>query len=357
MLDHQSFQGGAGLKRAATHDRFPPGGGPSPSQTPLAHPNPLLHPLRPPPASLTFVPFCYSRRVRPEIKIDALFCRPTLDFILSAIIRRPLAAVFARRHGIGTPHCWWVVPRTPRRPGRNNRPNPPGSSDEKESFGSPRSSNRSEQPERWWAMARREALLRLHKSLTSRRDELRSRLGMELKDLGKSQPRRRRRRGVRGRLRRGHQPLGRTRSPRTAAGRAGHGEDQDRHLRCLRGLLGQDPGRTAQRLAVQHPVREVPAGDGNQLRPAAAAGSAATGTRSSITTPASRPGRNCPTWRWTCRAKPRLFVDFPQKSPERSFNKAVSGFVHLPASAGRSQSGRRPRGTDRTRRPRTFSAF
>jgi DnaK suppressor protein len=37
-------------------------------------------------------------------------------------------------------------------------------------------------------MARREALLRLHKSLTSRRDELRKRLGMELKDLGKFTP-------------------------------------------------------------------------------------------------------------------------------------------------------------------------
>src|SRR2546422_293587 len=32
-------------------------------------------------------------------------------------------------------------------------------------------------------MARREALLRLHKSLVSRRDELRRRLGRELKDL------------------------------------------------------------------------------------------------------------------------------------------------------------------------------
>lgn len=34
-------------------------------------------------------------------------------------------------------------------------------------------------------MARREALLRLHKTLKGRRDELRRRLGMELKDLGK----------------------------------------------------------------------------------------------------------------------------------------------------------------------------
>ena len=33
-------------------------------------------------------------------------------------------------------------------------------------------------------MARREALLRLHKSLTTRRSELRRRLGMELEDLG-----------------------------------------------------------------------------------------------------------------------------------------------------------------------------
>src|SRR5258708_36856443 len=33
-------------------------------------------------------------------------------------------------------------------------------------------------------MARREALLRLHKSLLSRRSELRKRLGMELQDLG-----------------------------------------------------------------------------------------------------------------------------------------------------------------------------
>jgi RNA polymerase-binding transcription factor len=37
-------------------------------------------------------------------------------------------------------------------------------------------------------MARREALLRLHKSLMSRRDELRRRLGMELKDLGNLNP-------------------------------------------------------------------------------------------------------------------------------------------------------------------------
>jgi DnaK suppressor protein len=37
-------------------------------------------------------------------------------------------------------------------------------------------------------MARREALLRLHKSLKSRRDELRKRLGMELKDLGNLNP-------------------------------------------------------------------------------------------------------------------------------------------------------------------------
>jgi DnaK suppressor protein len=35
-------------------------------------------------------------------------------------------------------------------------------------------------------MARRDALLRLHKSLTSRRDELRKRLGGELKDLRSS---------------------------------------------------------------------------------------------------------------------------------------------------------------------------
>src|SRR6202171_6257908 len=39
------------------------------------------------------------------------------------------------------------------------------------------------QQERWWAMARRDALLRLHKSLTSRRDELRRRLGGKLQDL------------------------------------------------------------------------------------------------------------------------------------------------------------------------------
>src|SRR4051794_29895691 len=38
--------------------------------------------------------------------------------------------------------------------------------------------------ERWRAMARRDALLRLHKSLTARRTELRKRLGMELNDLG-----------------------------------------------------------------------------------------------------------------------------------------------------------------------------
>ena len=37
-------------------------------------------------------------------------------------------------------------------------------------------------------MARRDALLRLHKTLKSRRDELRSRLGMELKDLGNLNP-------------------------------------------------------------------------------------------------------------------------------------------------------------------------
>jgi DnaK suppressor protein len=37
-------------------------------------------------------------------------------------------------------------------------------------------------------MARRDALLRLHKSLKSRRDELRSRLGMELKVLGTLNP-------------------------------------------------------------------------------------------------------------------------------------------------------------------------
>src|SRR5437762_6857918 len=37
--------------------------------------------------------------------------------------------------------------------------------------------------ERWWAMARRDALLRLHKSLVGRRDELRKRLGGDLKDL------------------------------------------------------------------------------------------------------------------------------------------------------------------------------
>jgi DnaK suppressor protein len=37
-------------------------------------------------------------------------------------------------------------------------------------------------------MARREALLRLHKTLGSRRNELRKRLGMELKDLGNVNP-------------------------------------------------------------------------------------------------------------------------------------------------------------------------
>src|SRR5256885_16945842 len=37
-------------------------------------------------------------------------------------------------------------------------------------------------------MARREALLRLHKSLTSRRAELRRRLGKELNDLGNLNP-------------------------------------------------------------------------------------------------------------------------------------------------------------------------
>src|SRR5580704_16336498 len=37
-------------------------------------------------------------------------------------------------------------------------------------------------------MARREALLRLHKTLSSRRNELKSRLGMELKDLGNLNP-------------------------------------------------------------------------------------------------------------------------------------------------------------------------
>jgi DnaK suppressor protein len=36
-------------------------------------------------------------------------------------------------------------------------------------------------------MARREALLRLHKSLTARRDELRKRLGGDLRDLSNSQ--------------------------------------------------------------------------------------------------------------------------------------------------------------------------
>jgi DnaK suppressor protein len=41
--------------------------------------------------------------------------------------------------------------------------------------------------ERWWVMARREALLRLHKSLTARRDELRKRLGGDLRDLSNSQ--------------------------------------------------------------------------------------------------------------------------------------------------------------------------
>ena len=35
-------------------------------------------------------------------------------------------------------------------------------------------------------MARRDALLRLHKTLTARRDELRKRLGGELKDLRSS---------------------------------------------------------------------------------------------------------------------------------------------------------------------------
>src|SRR5512145_3032174 len=38
-------------------------------------------------------------------------------------------------------------------------------------------------------MARRDALLRLHKSLVARRDELRKRLGGELKDLRKAQAR------------------------------------------------------------------------------------------------------------------------------------------------------------------------
>src|SRR5437764_3766930 len=37
-------------------------------------------------------------------------------------------------------------------------------------------------------MARREALLRLHKTLMSRRNELRKRLGTELKDLGNLNP-------------------------------------------------------------------------------------------------------------------------------------------------------------------------
>jgi DnaK suppressor protein len=37
-------------------------------------------------------------------------------------------------------------------------------------------------------MARRDALLRLHKTLKSRRDELRRRLGTELKDLGNMNP-------------------------------------------------------------------------------------------------------------------------------------------------------------------------
>src|SRR5437879_8687295 len=37
-------------------------------------------------------------------------------------------------------------------------------------------------------MARRDALLRLHKTLISRRNELRKRLGMELKDLGNLNP-------------------------------------------------------------------------------------------------------------------------------------------------------------------------
>src|SRR6516164_5578443 len=37
--------------------------------------------------------------------------------------------------------------------------------------------------ERWWDMARRDALLRLHKSLVARRTELRKRLGGELNDL------------------------------------------------------------------------------------------------------------------------------------------------------------------------------
>src|SRR5271157_6091891 len=41
--------------------------------------------------------------------------------------------------------------------------------------------------ERWYAMARRDALLRLHKSLTGRRDELRKRLGGDLKDLSNSE--------------------------------------------------------------------------------------------------------------------------------------------------------------------------
>src|SRR2546423_147150 len=52
----------------------------------------------------------------------------------------------------------------------------------------PLSSNREWAFERWWAMARRDALLRLHKSLTSRRDELRRRLGVELNDLGNLNP-------------------------------------------------------------------------------------------------------------------------------------------------------------------------
>lgn len=40
-------------------------------------------------------------------------------------------------------------------------------------------------PERWRAMARSDALLRLHKSLLARRAELRKRLGVELADLSR----------------------------------------------------------------------------------------------------------------------------------------------------------------------------
>src|SRR5215212_489002 len=42
--------------------------------------------------------------------------------------------------------------------------------------------------ERWWVMARREALLRISKSLLTRRAELRKRLGVELDDLGLNTP-------------------------------------------------------------------------------------------------------------------------------------------------------------------------